>query len=250
MWTWFKDLIFQLLQLIEGFCGDWGLAIILITILFRVLISPITQKQFKSTYEMQRIQPKLKELQAKYADDQQKLNEEMMKFYAENKFNPLAGCLPMLLQMPIFIALFQVLSTRMPADASFFGIIPDLSVALKDIFAFTPSAIATSIPYILLVLLFGLSSLLPMLLQKNGDKQTKMIAIYMGVMMLWFGWVSPSGVLIYWDVSSLIGVAQQFATQKVLAKKHEDDAPIEIQPLVIDVERKEKKAKPSKKSKN
>jgi len=89
--------------------GSWGLAIIVLTVLVRLLLMPLTIKQTRSMYEMQRIQPKLKALQAKYKDDKEKLNEETLKFYQENKVNPFGGCLPMLLQMPLLIALYQVL---------------------------------------------------------------------------------------------------------------------------------------------
>ena len=114
MWDAFKDLIFQIIQFFYNFCGDWGLAIIIVTVIFRVLISPLMHKQTKSSFQMQKVQPLMKEIQTKYADDPQRQQEEMQKLYAEVKFNPLAGCLPMLLQMPIFMALFQVLSEMGP----------------------------------------------------------------------------------------------------------------------------------------
>jgi YidC/Oxa1 family membrane protein insertase len=105
--------------LFEGFSGllaffysvipSYGVAIILLTVAVRLLLFPLTAKQAKSMYAMQRIQPEMKRLQAKYKNDRQKLNEEMMKFYKENNVNPLAGCLPLLLQMPLFIVLYQVL---------------------------------------------------------------------------------------------------------------------------------------------
>ena len=86
-----------------------GVAIILLTVTVRLLLFPLTAKQAKSMLAMQRLQPEIKKLQAKYKSDRQKLNEEMMKFYQENQINPLGGCLPLLVQMPVFIALFQVL---------------------------------------------------------------------------------------------------------------------------------------------
>lgn len=109
MWEVFKNWIFDIIQFFFGFCQDWGLAIIIVTIIFRVLISPLMHKQTKSSYQMQKVQPLMQEIQTKYANDPQRMQEEMQKLYADAKFNPLAGCLPMLLQMPIFIALFQVL---------------------------------------------------------------------------------------------------------------------------------------------
>ena len=109
IWVSFKEIIFLFLRQIEGVVGDWGLAIIVLTVLVRLALMPLTIKQTRSMYELQRIQPKIKELQAKYKDDKEKLQEETMKFYQENKVNPFGGCLPMLLQMPLLIALYQVL---------------------------------------------------------------------------------------------------------------------------------------------
>ena len=109
IWTQFKDIIFQALQYLQSITGDWGVAIILLTVALRILILPLTLKQTKSMLELQQIQPKIKELQAKYKDDKEKLQEETLKFYSENKVNPFGGCLPAILQMPIFFALFGVL---------------------------------------------------------------------------------------------------------------------------------------------
>lgn len=109
MWDIFKDWIFQVIEFFYGFCGDWGLAIIVVTVIFRIIVAPLMHKQAKSSYDMQKVQPKIQELKERFPDDPTRQSQEMQKIYAEMKFNPLAGCLPLLLQMPIFIALFQVL---------------------------------------------------------------------------------------------------------------------------------------------
>src|SRR6266480_1547646 len=96
--------------------GSWGLAIIGLTIVVRLILLPLTLKQFKSMQALQRLAPKIKELQAKYKDDKQRLNQEMMKFYRENKVNPLGSCLPLLLQLPVFISLFYMLRTDLKSD--------------------------------------------------------------------------------------------------------------------------------------
>ena len=130
MWDVFKDWIFDIIHFFYDFCGDWGLAIIIVTVIFRILISPLMHKQTKSSFQMQKVQPLMQELQRKYADDQPRLQEEMQKLYAEVKFNPLAGCLPMLLQMPIFMALFQVLSEMGSRTSGttyeFYNLVPSL----------------------------------------------------------------------------------------------------------------------------
>ncbi|NTU70503.1 MAG: YidC/Oxa1 family membrane protein insertase [Coriobacteriia bacterium] len=228
LWAQFQGLIFQALLYLEGITNDWGMAIILLTLAIRMMLLPLTWKQTKSMVEMQRVQPHLKALQEKYKDDKEKLQEETLKFYSENKVNPFGGCLPLLLQFPVLIALYGVLGPGNPKKGqpglmidylakhgevgTFYGIIPDISK--------TPAAVwashdyITFIPYILLVILFAVSIWLPQALMP-GDKQQKMIGGYMAVIMLYFGWVSPAGVLLYWDVSSLFGIAQQQLTMSV-----------------------------------
>ena len=107
MWDVFKDWIFEAINFFYGLVGDWGLAIIIITVIFRIIVAPLMHKQAKSNFKMQKIQPQIAKLQEKYAGDQVRIGQETQKLYAEAHFNPLAGCLPMLLQMPIFIALFS-----------------------------------------------------------------------------------------------------------------------------------------------
>jgi YidC/Oxa1 family membrane protein insertase len=97
-----------------GIAGDHGLAIVLLTVAVRIVLIPLTVKQIRSMKAMQELQPEIKRLQAKYKDDRQKLNEEMMKFYRERKVNPLSGCLPLLLQMPLFIVLYRLINDLVP----------------------------------------------------------------------------------------------------------------------------------------
>lgn len=224
MWDAIKELILQALQALYGITGDYGFAIILLTIVFRVALVPLTLKQTRSMYEMQRIQPKIKELQKKYKNDKEKLQEETLKFYQENKVNPFGGCLPMLLQMPIFLALFQVLGgtperpgkfmeyletlgpPAQEAAKAFWIILPDLTATPKAVWGAT--GLPEVIPYAALVILFGLSVWLPQQLMP-GENQQKQVGMFMAVMMLYFGWISPAGVLLYWVTSSLLGIIQQ-----------------------------------------
>lgn len=229
LWLGFKEVLFWLLQQFQGFVGDWGVAIILLTVVIRLALMPLTIKQTKSMYELQRIQPKIKQLQEKYKDDKEKQQEELLKFYQENKVNPFGGCLPMIVQMPFFIALYQVIGgtakkpgillkflEALPSDLQtsavrFLFILPDITKTPKDMFA--AHGIIAALPYLVLVVLFGLSIWLPQWLMP-GERQQKMIGAYMGVMFLYFGWVSPAGVLLYWVTSSAWGLAQQQLTVK------------------------------------
>lgn len=257
MWELFKDWIFDVIQLFAGWCGDWGLAIIIITVIFRIIMAPIMHKQAKSNFQMQKIQPKIQQVQKKYADDKNRQGQEMQKIYAEAHYNPVAGCIPMLLQMPIFIALFQVLremGDRVGSESlSFYGIVPDLVMtpggALSD-------GIGTFVPYLILMILFSVATFAPMIItnrnNENLDQKRQMytMAIVMGLMMLWISWSSPAGVLLFWACSSILGIAQNFVSTKYFKKqdaKLEENKVIEVKPVEINVERKEKKPRPKKK---
>jgi YidC/Oxa1 family membrane protein insertase len=220
-----EQLLFSILQSLHGVVSDYGVAIIGLTVLIRILLLPLTIKQTRSMYELQRIQPKIKALQEKYKNDKEKLQEETLKFYQENKVNPFGGCLPLLLQMPIFFALFRMLGTTgtkpglfpeyissLSAEAAaqasrFWVILPDITKSASQVFS--ASGIAAALPYIIFVVLFGLSTLLPQLMQPGAQAQQKQMAIVMGGMMIFFGWNVSGGVLLYWVTQGLLGIVQQ-----------------------------------------
>lgn len=236
MWLAIKEAIFAGLQFLYDITGDYGIAIILLTVVVRVLMVPLTVKQTRSMYEMQRIQPKIKELQKKYKNDKEKLQEETLKFYQENKVNPFGGCLPLLLQMPIFIALYQVLGgtperpglfleyvaslpeAQQDLVTRFWIILPDLTAQPSTVYA--ENGVLAVIPYAVLVILFGLSIWLPQMLMP-GENQQKQIAMIMAVFMLYIGWISPAGVLLYWITSSVLGIVQQQIQLKLLGQREE-----------------------------
>ena len=246
MWEVFKNWIFDIIQFFFSFCQDWGLAIIVVTIIFRLIISPLMHKQTKSSYQMQKVQPLMQEIQAKFADDPTRMQEEMQKLYAEAKFNPLAGCLPMLLQMPIFIALFQVLREMpnyMGSDEGyqFYNLVPNLVMTPSGAFA---EGFGTFVPYLILMVIFAGATFLPMILRN----QTLMMAGIMSLFMLWISWSSPAGVLLFWGVSSIIGVCQQQISMRIMKKRDaEKEETIEVKPIEVDVTRKAKKPRPKKK---
>lgn len=239
MWNAIKEGIFQILLWIQTYVGDWGLAIIVLTVLIRMLLWPLTAKQVKATYDLQKVTPEIKKIQEKYADDKEKQQEELMKFYAEHKVNPFSSCLPMILQMPIFMALYQVLGpvsakaaesmskvalakinlsaylTLHHSTGSFFGIIPDISHSPAAVFK--TGNYLELIPYVILVVVFGLSIWLPQAMMP-GEKSQKMIGLYMAVFMLFVGWSAPAGVLLYWDISSILGIGQQQLTQSAVKR--------------------------------
>lgn len=252
MWDWIINALATCIGFFEGFIGDWGLAIILLTVIVRLLLLPLTLKQMKSTAEMQVVQPLLQEIQTKYADDPQRLNEEMMKFYSEHKFNPLAGCLPMIIQMPIFFALFSVLRNLpdMYPDAtafSFFSVLPDLTTSTSAVLG--AGGVVAAIPYFIFTILFSLLTFLPMMMQKNSNSMTKGMGAVMAVMMLFVGWSSPAGVVLYWVTSSAWACVQQFIIFKKKDAEVEEQREKEIatKPVEVNVVRREHKPRPRKK---
>lgn len=255
MWDAIKNWIFDCIQFFQGIVGDWGLAIIIITVLFRLIVAPIMHKQIKSTFQMQKVQPLMKEIQTKFANDPVRQNEEMQKLYAETKFNPLAGCLPMLLQMPIFIAMFQTLheigATHPDISYTFYGFVSDLTKTPSNMWS---EGFGAFFPYLVLMLVFAFATFLPMILQNlKSDSQQRnqmlLMGVIMSVMMLWISWGAPAGVLLFWGASSVIGIAQQQITMVFLRKEEaaKEAETIDVQPIKVDVERRVKKKRPTKK---
>ena len=252
MWDWFIQLLTDILTWLAGAVGDWGLAIIVLTIAFRLILSPLTISSAKSSARMQAMQPRIQDIQERYADDPQRMNMELQKLYSEGGMNPLGGCLPLLLQMPIFFALFSVLRNNLPADAHFFNILDSLSMSVSD--AVAAKGLAGAWVYILLNLLFGLLTFIPMFAnmanQPAEQRQTSlMMGMVMGVMMIWMGWQIPAGVLLYYDTSSAWGVIQQNLVTKRITDAEKAKAAEEAKnaPIQVDVVRKERKARPHKK---
>ena len=251
MWDWFVVFLTNVLASIQGMVGDWGVAVIILTFIIRLLIMPLMTKSTVSTAKMQVLQPKMQEIQDRYADDPERQMQEMRKFQAENDFNPLGGCLPMFLQMPVFFALFTV-ARNVPADASFLNIMPSISMSVKE--AVASFGITGAWVYILFDVGFGLMTMIQMLLTiknvpEEQRQQNLIMGVMMGGMMLWFGWSVPAAVLLYYVTSAIWQVIQQqIVTQRVTEKvKAETEAKLANQPVEITVERRERKPRPKKK---
>ena len=252
MWEWFIDFLTAVLAGIEGFVGDWGLAVIILTVIVRLILTPLMAHSTRSTARMQVMQPKLQEIQERYADDPVRQSEELRKVYADMKFNPLGGCLPLLLQMPIFFGLFSVVQA-VPADACFYNILPSIATSCSTVVAESGWLVAA--PYIIFDILFGVLTFIPMVLNTSMQdssqrSQTITMGGVMAVMMLMFGWGVPAAVLLYYVTSALWQVIQQrLITQRVMEKaKAEAEAEAANRPVEVDVVRREKKPRPHKKN--
>ena len=250
MWDWFINFLYAVLQGIQSFAGDWGLSVIILTLIVRLILTPLQTKSVKSTAGMQVMQPRIQEIQEKYADDPQRLQEETMKIYSEMHVNPLMGCLPLFLQMPIFFALFTVIK-MVPEGSSFFGILPSISESCAAVAG--ASGIVAALPYVIFDIAFGVLTFVPMMLNTQSTPEMKQQSMTMGavmsIMMLWFGWSCPAAVLLYYVTSSLWQVAQQkLVTQRVMEKARKDaEAKAQNAPVEVNVVRREKKQRPHKK---
>jgi len=212
--------------------ASWGLSIILLTLVVRAALLPLTLRQFHSMQGLARLQPQIKELQAKYKDDKQRLNQEMMKFYQENKVNPLGSCLPLAAQLPVFFSLFYMLRKDLrrdicpdvngpgtphfhnpipcsdgphgaPASAHFLGI-PDITNK------------AAGITLAILIILYVGSQLLSSLLMAvpGQDRNQRLILLAMPFVFVVFVQSFPAGLLVYWITTNFWTIIQQYIVRK------------------------------------
>lgn len=195
--SWIARYIFELLHWFYGLVGNWGIAIICLTLVVRLCVLPFNVYSYKSMKSMQSIQPQIQALRERYKDDQQTQQVEMMKLMRENKVNPLGGCLPILLQFPIFIALYQVLGHSIELYQAPFGLwIHDLS--LKD-------------PYYILPVLMGITMFIQQKTTPNASMDPAQAKVLMMMPLIFTGFMLslPSGLTLYMLVGAVFSVAQQ-----------------------------------------
>ena len=206
----------HILRIIFEITRDYGLAIILFTIVAKVLLLPLTIKQTKSTKAMQDIQPRIQEIQTKYKNKPEKQNEEMVKLYKEANINPLAGCLPLLTQMPIIIGLFSVI--REPVQ---YGVFASAAEFTKADVGFLWIQSLTKPDYILAIL-SGASAYIMQKVMMPSDQQQgsmKMMTYVMAGMSLYWGFIFPAGLTLYWTVSNIFSIGQHYLIMNPLKAK-------------------------------
>ena len=189
--------IVELLVLIHQYVGSWGVSIIVLTMLFRVLIWPLIATQTKSMFGMQKLQPKIQELQKKYKDDREKLTQETMKLYQEAGVNPAGGCLPILLQMPLFIILWRVF----------------INFEFNQGFLWLPD-LGQSDPYYILPVLYVLVMLATSYFSARGNPQTLRQSMFINLIFVFIIINFPAGVLLYYVVSMLVQVFQYWLVSR------------------------------------
>jgi YidC/Oxa1 family membrane protein insertase len=197
--------IYRLLNKIHDITGNWGLAIIGVTFCIKLLMFPLTQSSFRSMANMRKVQPRLKELQERFGDDRERFNKEMMELYRKEKVNPLGGCLPILLQIPVFMSLYWVLGETVEfRQAPFFLWLQDLS---------------TNDPFYILPVIMGVTmkiqqGLNPAPVDPVQAKIMKMFPIVFTIFFLFF----PAGLVLYWVVNNTLSILQQTYITKQINK--------------------------------
>lgn len=207
---WIGKPIFWLLTFLQGFVINWGFAIILVTIVIKTILYPLARAQYRSFAKMRLLQPKMAAMKERYGDDKQQMSMKMMEMYKKEKVNPLGGCFPLLIQMPVFIALYWVLMESVELrHAPFMLWIEDMSV--KD-------------PYYVLPLLMGASMYLMQKMQPVAPtmdpmqaKMMQMMPVFMTVFFVFF----PAGLVLYWLFNNLISIAQQLYITDQFNKEQE-----------------------------
>ncbi len=204
--------LFWLLEKIHGVLGNWGWSIIVLTIMLKLLFFKLSEKSYKSMAKMKKLGPKMKQVKERYGDDRQKMNQAMMEMYKKEKVNPLGGCLPILVQMPFFLALYWMLLEAVQLrQAPFMLWIVDLS--LRD-------------PYFILPIIMGGTMLIqqrlnPAQMDPTQQRMMMLMPVVFTFMFLWF----PAGLVVYWVVNNLLSIAQQWIITKRVEKEGDNPKP-------------------------
>jgi YidC/Oxa1 family membrane protein insertase len=239
---WFLMLFYKVIP-------NYGVAIILLTLLVKAVLFPLTRKSSAATLRMQALSPKIKELQEKYKGNPQKLNEEMAKFYKAEGYNPMSGCLPMLIQIPIFLAMYNLFNNHFDLRGAMFipGWIPDLSLP-EAVFTFPHSFILPilgwnairALPFIYVgsQLLYGKVTQTP---GQGSNMQMKFMLYAMPIIFFFILYDVPSGLLIYWIMSNILTLVQQLVINKYLAPQRAALAEQSAEPLKLPPKKKKKR---------
>jgi len=213
---WLKKLVLILLGFFYKFFNNYGFAIIALTVLIKIVLTPLTHQSFQSMKKMQELQPQMKALQEKHKENPQQLNKEVMELYKKHKANPLGGCWPMFLQLPIFIALYRTLSQAVELrGAPFIFWIKDLSV--PDKMFDHPMGLPFDInilPILMIVSMVVQQKMTPSAVSKEQERTMMLMPLVFGVMF----YNLPSGLVLYWFVSNVLTIGHQYFMRKRPAK--------------------------------
>jgi YidC/Oxa1 family membrane protein insertase len=200
----------------DGFTHNYGIDIILLTVLIKIIFYPLSVKSYKSMKNMQKLQPKIAQLREKFKNDKEKLNQELMGIYKREGINPLGGCLPMVIQIPVFFALYRVLMSAIEfRHAPFMLWVKDLA-APEDLFTLTVAGYA--LPLRILPLIMGITMVIQQKMTPTaGDPMQAKMMMFMPIFFTFLFWGFPSGLVLYWLVNNVISIGQQYYINKQVA---------------------------------
>jgi YidC/Oxa1 family membrane protein insertase len=197
----------------------WGASIIALTVLTRAILVPLTYKQLKGMRALQALQPQIKEIQAKYKNDKQRMQQEMMAFYKENKVNPFASCIPLLAQLPIFITLFYVLRHELPADIGCKA--GECGSEASFLFINDLTAKATGGELIALLILYvGTQLISGLVMSVTADKNQRTMMFVLPFVFVPFIINFPAGLVLYWITTNIWTIGQQYTIQRLIPPPH------------------------------
>jgi len=210
-----SKLLLIILSFLYKLIPNYGVAVILLTLIVRIAFWPVTHKSTESMKEMQKIQPLINQVREKYKDKPQKMNQEVMAVYKEHKVNPMSGCLPILVQIPVFIALFTVLRSAVELRFAEFLWIKDLSEPENLLAGIVPFGL-NILPILMAATMFWQQKLTP----TAGDpQQQKMLLYMMPIMMLFMFYTMASALVLYWTVSQVISIYQLYRQKRKAAEE-------------------------------
>jgi YidC/Oxa1 family membrane protein insertase len=214
-------ILLAIVALLNAVVHSWGLSIILLSVLLNLILFPLTLKSFKSMQKMHELHPQMEKLKVQFKDNPQKLNKEVMELYKKYNINPLSGCLPLLLQMPIFIALYQALTKSIDLRGASFLWIKDLSMPDAMAIPFTLPIFGNSInilPLAMVVLMVFQQKISAKVMggaiTEEQKQQQKMMLIIMPIMFGFIFYNMPSGMVLYWVVNTILTIVEQSAILK------------------------------------
>ncbi|HEX8752759.1 MAG TPA: YidC/Oxa1 family membrane protein insertase [Solirubrobacterales bacterium] len=210
------DVVNSVLEFFHDKVGlSWGLSIIALTILIRAILIPLTYKQLKGMRALQALQPQIKELQEKYKNDKQRMQQEMMRFYKENKVNPLASCIPLVAQLPVFITLFNVLRHDLPNDIGCEA--GHCGSEASFLFIHDLTAKATGGELIALLILYvGTQLVSGMVMSVTADKSQRVMMFMLPLIFVPFILSFPAGLILYWITTNFWTIGQSFVIQRII----------------------------------
>jgi YidC/Oxa1 family membrane protein insertase len=196
---------------------SWGGSIIALTVVTRAVLIPLTYKQLKGMRAMQALQPQIKELQEKYKNDKQRMQQEMMRFYKENKVNPFASCIPLVAQLPVFITLFYVLRHELPPDMGCEAAGHCAAYGAEFLFIHDLTAKATGAELVVLLVLYvGTQLASTMVMSLTADKSQRTMMLLLPLFFVIFIIKFPAGLILYWITTNLWTIGQSLVIQRIV----------------------------------